>query len=999
VKVFTPLLYLNFGGNFDGGKPAYGSNDPGILSYTRPSEYSIKNAVVVDYNGDGYDDLIRPLEPISGDLPGANAILQYDHGVVAGPVSATEKSGTPVLVPDPSGFDFAQAPLVPQPGLVPPTGKDEQNKSKLMPAMAFADADGDGSPDLLQIDADGTLVVNLGEMGREHLLARVTDGIGKRIEVKYEAAQAFADGVTRPTYETYSELEVSEHARTYNRVPRLVSSYQLQQRHGAGTFTTDRTFRLRYYGACRGMYGRGWLGFDRRTVEEVEGVGGRLIREVTSGGQRNKFQALGTFFPIAGRDEFSTERSGFAQSVLEASRVRRFDTKNYEWSIRYSTAGRPFVFLDTFEEASNESPVSGSGNTSHALLRRSVIYDVDDYGNVIFAAKGVAQPNVSGSSATLSITHTSTEYQHTVNEAYADAWLVSLPRRSEVTDTVYNSSGKMPQATRLTEYGHDPEFGLLHAVVREPEDDDTSLKQVVTFERTDDLFRNVSAVVLEGSWPDEDAITVSGERRTTIEYDSRSHFPEHVRQHLVGSSLVTDLKVDPRDGRVITRVDATGVGQRQMFDGFGRALLAEDATDTVRTLILNPDAGSPAAAQVQVSTESMTTGDLSIQRIDSLGRVVQTERTGLAGKRVFQEFTYLVDDLPAAIARPHLAGDSSQGVVEYIYDDRFRLVEQAFPDGNSVRRSYASASNLTPLSNVAAPGPGEIFVTSFRDARGNRTLLYENERGDVVRSLDTRKSATYFRYEAFGVLGRIVDPAGNLTELYSDALGRLLTHQDGDTGAKHYRYTAFDEVLSSTDAEERTSVRDYDDLGRLRTLTTGSELTAFDYDGAASQNALGRLVETVSPSGHVEHYTYEPRANDPLDNRGFVTQIARTIAGQTFTTALAYNSESQLERVEYPPFPLGSRPEPADERTIRGPVRVRHGRQSRGGDRRRVQPDRFLASRGRLPGLPRRTRVIRQRRGDDLRLRPEQRLPGVPDDAARLRGATAGHYLRLRRKR
>jgi len=908
-----PLVFLNFGGRFAAARSAFAS--PQAASLARVTTYSVQSSLAIDYNGDGFGDLIRMFENRAATEPPAS-LWQLDRGMMAG--ASTQSAGLPWFQPDdlarlgdPNFFAFQ-----PQPGVLPAEVLLHEGANGTIlgkfPVTQLADADGDGSQDLLQIASDGRLAISHGNFGRENLLARVTDGMGKRVDIAYDATVTL--GIDSSQHRTYlpSTVVVSEldgpGSIPLHRVGPLVSGYEISSERTGDSNLLDRSFVLRYEGAFTGFEGRGWLGFNVRHVEERGPAAHLVIESARRAYDVGSWDETFRLYPFAGLETSSITTSDVEQSDIEPEAAFRRATRANQWKLNTSESGRPFVTLEF------SSRQVGERLGVPSLTAEITTYEnVDGFGNI-----GDTTNSVYGADGQLkAVTTTHTEFQN-----LRTPWLIGQVMHREVTDEVLTEA-HTPSATRTVDFTYDQD-GLVETITREAgASDEDSQRQVTTIERYNDVYRNIRKTTVVGTWDDE-GTTESQARATTLEYEPNGVHVTRLFKHLgttecAGPSAechAIDVKYDPRDGTLIARADGNGIGERWSYDAFGRELKHETAADVLTTTYesASSDASQPITVhrRLKIHTTSQNTEASSTKYLDSLGRPVQSVATGIGGDLVFQEVEYFFGNLVQQTSRPHTAADTSQGIVADYYDRRFRLIQRVFPE-TSVRFLHASFGNSTvPLEE------NEVWVRGQVNPRLYESFTFEDARGNPLRTVDELGNSTRFEREAFGLLGRITDSVGQETTILSDRLGRTTSHTDGDTGTTSFTYTAFDEVLTREDMEDRVTKHQYDELGRLSVVTMSdggsSDSTLFFYDGSASENRMGRLVGTTSGDGHTEEYTYEPHASDldPLKNRGFLTQIDRTIANDLFTTKLNYNAKSQLSSVEYPPSaPTGE--EPTDE--------------------------------------------------------------------------------------
>lgn len=916
----TPQLSLNQGGKLISVGSLFPPNaDPNLVR--RLTAYSLQNSFAIDYDGDGAEDLLRLMDYKSEPAAAVSHWLWDRANTTAQSYGTLELDRAPLNLSDPSSFS-----LTVQPKVAPPVEIGG-------PTQTVADADGDGSVDLIQLKAGGGIAITYGHFGHENLLSSVTDGLGKRVDVKYDSRSTFSDGSVGPTYqvappaaarsaETPGLCALDENTRCMVQVGPVVSSFRVAGSAGEYGSRPDVAFHFRYEDARRGLRGRGWLGFGKVIVDKAQATYPETPIERTEVSRDNRtLVADGYLFPFAGRETSSVTTTPFAKSPLEKHSAARVETTTTAWETVSSTRGGLFPVPRNVLRRIDD--LSTDGTSVNITEVSNSIVEVDGFGNV-----REAEIATSANGNRVSLQTVSTEFDADVSPE--DTWLIALPTRRSVVEELAGdarlAAGK-PDEERVTSW-HYTDDGLLDYMLREPgEAEDSGLYLKTTFNRFEDLSanpaRNVRNVTTTGSWTDADGQVISGTRAVSFQYDADAIAPRRVIRHVgndcpindelgdaqesgFGSTcLIEDMKFDPRDGTLTGGVDAAGVGFQMGYDAFGR-ILSRVAPD--EETVYSYEYGAPSfdarlrlvPTVMEVVVSNKTTGSTSTRRIDSFGRTVQVESSGLDGDAVFQETAYEWGQVVDRISRPHLEDDASQGDVSHRYDARWRLTERRFPDSTSVSYLYATTSNVT--SDVA-PEPDEIWVTGSIDQNANQTFKLANFRGSPLRVIDEKGYPTRYAYDAFDTLSSITDAAGNVTTVTTDALGRVTSHEDGDTGKSTTAYTAFGEMFEFTDgvgsAAPRLRRYAYDDAGRLVTIDATEGRTSFSYDHGP--NAMGRLDEMMGPSGNVEHYDYQDPTGDPLSNLAYLKGITREIAGASFSTSLTYDSDKHLlEKVDLP---------------------------------------------------------------------------------------------------
>jgi RHS repeat-associated protein len=525
---------------------------------------------------------------------------------------------------------------------------------------------------------------------------------------------------------------------------------------------------------------------------------------------------------------------------------------------------------------------------------------VDGYGNV---RRNVKSCGSSAHEISFDRLETLTEFDED-----RTAWLISSPELITIKSTVASQT-----QTQII----DPEYdlGLLQSVTRDPNGD----RQRSRYLRG--AFGNVERVI-------EDVATGEEPRTTEITYDSEGVFPRTITN---AKGHVTSVSVEPQFGQVATVVDPNGIAHQREFDGFGKITKVVTPSEvtvfsfgslphTPRVTLagtVHPRLRLVAETRGHAETPGQegTFGGHSIQELDNYGRVVRRTVTGFGGQEVISDQAYDARGLLIGSTLPHLSSLALPPTEVYAYDYLGRLTRAEHSDGSFSETHYASTVSLAAgappwldgltcrVADLTRCGVDVEFSigTRFDGEPEKRSVVVRDYAGRVVRTIDgknvdTAAETSNFDYAPFGRLRQLRDNANAVTVFDHDPYGRLLVHVDPDSGVTQYTYNGFGEMATATDPKLDVKTYTYDVLGRLEQVADSAGLTKWKYDPDADN--LGRLSETLSPTGQAVIYEYEPVS--ATSRRGLLQQITYAIDGDTYDVGLQYDDLGRPEFIDYP---------------------------------------------------------------------------------------------------
>jgi RHS repeat-associated protein len=838
--------------------------------------YVYRRTAILDYDGDGVDDLVETWK--------VDSVNNYNVALIA-------------------NGDFTQVTAYPVDDLKKPIGQDGRFTDGTF--NAAVDIDGDGAVDLF--GPDGTFYGFPAEM---QLLTTITDGVGNTIGVTYDEAGAYTSTCSGSTWPDLCLRHVTG----------LVTS-SLQAAIGPGQ---ERVYHYTYENARMNSAGHGWLGFERTQVREATPEGivvgepepERVTTTVfesparydeTTGAPLAASDATSRYvYPLAGLPKTVTVEQQVTTGATElefTAHIRRTRVEN-TWKVQLSKLGSPFGVLDSRATEAFD-PQFFSDPDGPPVWNCAEGFSSNEYGNI------------RDQTMSCGVSFLGAEFSETVTDFTEDpdTWLISNPELITKTGFTAGYTGQ----TQVWDPEYDAQ-GRLYSLTRAP----GGLEQHKTVYAPDD-FGNPHEIT-------ESVTTGEAPRTTTISYDSQNIFPVSITKvSTTNPSQVTQVHFDERWGTPKTIIDPNGVTVQKSYDGLGLLAESQDPAGTT-TYTYESEADSMATSagtvypRVKVTasrygTAGTPTGN-EVRETDYRGRTVRTQSAGFGGAEVFQEQAFDLRGRLVGVTLPHTSPSDTAPATTYDYDGLDRVVRITDADGQFAQKQYASIVTLASnhsnwlyrdCAGAEVPVCADAEVEVTIDESGVSNVFVKNRIGQVIRNFDganfysTARASEYY-YDGFHQLetlwqsGRsLSDPFFAYNVLIHDGYGRLLQHYDDDSGDTVNTYNGFDELTTTVDPASRQRTYAYDDLGRLTTIADGQGTTTWTYDQGV--NALGRLSSMTSPAtganpaGQQVSYSYEPIASQ---NRGLLQRADYTIDGRTYSIGYEYDDLGRTSRVHYP---------------------------------------------------------------------------------------------------
>jgi RHS repeat-associated protein len=414
--------------------------------------------------------------------------------------------------------------------------------------------------------------------------------------------------------------------------------------------------------------------------------------------------------------------------------------------------------------------------------------------------------------------------------------------------------------------------------------------------------------------------------KTKIVYDSTGMFVNKIQYPDTTSNGVTahhieSFTYDPNIARMTSHTDENNQPTIYSYDPMSRLLgVTFPAGGGSQTYVYNDATTTPS----YTFTEQLNSGTnlTEVGVLDGMGRSVQTKLTSDPDGTDFTDTAY--DALGRVFKQSNSyrsAASPTDGVTTYFYDGLGRMCLEVPPDGtlpsgnpclapqpaNTVFTSYTG--NTTTVTDQA--GRSRKSVT---DGLGRLTQIFEDPAGGNYE--------TDYQYDALDNLKRVDQKGGSTdsakwrTRTFTyDSLSRLLTATNPESGTMNYTYDANGNLRIKTSPAPNqpgsatvTLAYCYDALNRLttkaytlQTCTNGTfpspvAIYLYDqssYNGLTITNGIGRRTGMIDQAGS-EAWSY--------DQMGRATTDQRTTNGITKTITYAYNPDSSLASMTYPPL-------------------------------------------------------------------------------------------------
>lgn len=654
-----------------------------------------------------------------------------------------------------------------------------------------------------------------------------------------------------------------------------------------------------YHHARMQAGGRGYLGFEKISVID----------------QQSGIRTESTFhqeWPLIGYPKSTIVKTGAGHKLSESINT---------WAVTADSSNSRIsrVEQDTVTEISYELKTNGAAQGNNLqTITTNTDYDTLGYGNVMRL-----EVVTSGQSNTLTKT--------TVNTYPSDEWSRRMGRlETATTTTQLNSESAVTRSSKFEYYGKLESWpGMLKKEIIEP-----GSNQHVTEHEYDavgnEIITRKTANVKPG---------VLQARKVEVTYDSSKRFAEITRDGLdnVTSGVIQrhpvyGIPTQIRDvNGVVTIIELNADGsERVRRDASGAGVITE-------RVYCGGSVSCPNHAAIRV-TSTVSGGGKSTEYLDVVGRVVRSSKVMFDGRESFVDTEYDIQGRISRKSEPYFSNETVYWTVFNEYDLVNRVIKATAPDGTETTNSYSGYETLSTMDS----GTNGKQLTRKEE---------HNDLGNLVKVTDHAGGTISYGYDPLGnLINATTTSAGQniVVRMCYDNLGRKIAMHDPDKGGFlgnaneacatieskldaapasktsgwwFYKYNDFGELIEQTDTKKQVSIMDYDALGRMVTRTDKRSDNSVDvhtrwyydkYLGDANSKPETQLKltavvasynginESCSGANYCQTHVYDSfsRITDtatylPNDSTGYITSVRYDVAGRAYKQYDALNGNVQ----------------------------------------------------------------------------------------------------------
>lgn len=495
--------------------------------------------------------------------------------------------------------------------------------------------------------------------------------------------------------------------------------------------------------------------------------------------------------------------------------------------------------------------------------------------------------NLTDSTVTTSSADGASVFTTTVKPTYGTAdktnWIPGLIKDRVVTAS---RTGQTAIQTK-TSYEYDTKRQVIKKI---DEPDDLALKLQTDYSY--DAYGNVTKVSVSGTGNGTDT---GATRTVSSAYEAGTGYPAGVFKTKETNALSqqSTATYDAVTGQLLTSTDINGVASTQKIDALGRVIQTKSAsgvqTDTSYQLCKTfVDVGSN-------SSECEKGENYKITSTSTLNAPVITYKD--ANGNVKRTLTKAYDNVNNIVVRNE-------------YTASGRLYRSSSPSLSNV--AYANlqwttyeydalgrVSKLTEPGNRVTSYTRSGLQTTMTNAKNLKRTEKSNIANEVVEIVDHDNKSLKYSRDALGRITQTTDASGNSISLTLDKNGNKLQQVDPELGTWKYRYNVLGQPVWQQDGKGQQTTFQYDSLGRLIKRTEPDLTSTWTWDTATK--GKGQLAQVSSTNGFSESYSYDSYGRQiQTTTSKKIDPIAQGTTDPDFITKWNYDNAGRMLAFAYP---------------------------------------------------------------------------------------------------
>jgi len=725
-----------------------------------------------------------------------------------------------------------------------------------------SDYNGDGKADIAHVFNQGTVGFNMYlseenpqsspyDLEQYDLLSSVVNGYGSQISTQHKPL------TDRSVYEKDNASEV------FPTVKVTLPSYVVSQSAVYDSISKTRsTINYTYKNAKVNLQGRGWLGFEETTRENISDQNPMLHTTTTKKYEQD--------FPLTGKIIGQKQSRSYDGVALKKT--------TFEYGYTNAALSQPNseVYVVYRESKKRDTYSNGVYNYSQS---QEYSYDKD-----FKLLTGVSVLNEDPNENY----YTCIEYQSDMNAPW---WHGFYPIAKKISNAPIGSCDSLWSSdTDLRSYGFTYDKNMNTTQKRAWSD---QLEQWVARSYTYDPYGNIT------SSTDPLGNTTNIAYETTYHSFPKNHTLPVIKQGV--TALSTQMEFEPAFGTCVKYTDANGNTTLEIpengIDGFGRILKVNGIQANSKELIVmahrsfmqNADIGLYSQTKQRLDWQENDPKQWLTQNhyFDGLARTYQSQTEGgSAIKSILRHTQYNNRGLVEKRTLPYYENETAH-YTSYTYNIERKLIERNLPEQITNTVNYDPTDHR--IATAYKPNPAN---TSGENTTVSTTTIRDN-RGHVIKHIDANSAITTAQYDPLGQQTNMTDPLGVQTSYTYNSLGQVVQRDNTESGTTLYTYYATGLLESKTDASGKRKHYRYDPLGRAieqnnyKADKSLEKTIMYSYDTAV--NGKGRLAAMTTPEVSYS-YAYDYRGNVS----GKTTTTLVSDKPSSFTNSYLYNAAGQI---------------------------------------------------------------------------------------------------------